>query len=63
VAPTPEALAGLAELDEPLQDDPENPAAVLDMLDRIGSPATMEVAGKRFLWLRHRWIAARYVGG
>jgi len=48
VAATSEALAGLAELDQPLQDAPQNPAAVLEMLDRIGSPATTAVAGRRF---------------
>jgi glutamate/tyrosine decarboxylase-like PLP-dependent enzyme len=48
VAPTPEALARLAELNQPLQDDPQDPAAVLDMLDRIGSPATMGMAGRRY---------------
>lgn len=48
VAPTKEALAGLAELDQPLQEDPQNPRAVLEMLDRIGSPATVAMAGRRF---------------
>jgi glutamate/tyrosine decarboxylase-like PLP-dependent enzyme len=48
VTPTPEALARLAELDQPLQDDPQNPAKVLEMLDRIGSPATTAMAGRRY---------------
>ncbi len=48
VAPTPQALAALAELDQPLPHEPQNPAAVLEMLDRIGSPATMGMAGRRF---------------
>jgi glutamate/tyrosine decarboxylase-like PLP-dependent enzyme len=48
VAATSEALAGLAELDQPLQDDPQNPAEVLEMLDRIGSPATTAVSGPRY---------------
>jgi glutamate/tyrosine decarboxylase-like PLP-dependent enzyme len=48
VAPTPEALARLAELNQPLQEDPQNPTAVLEMLDRIGSPATMGMAGRRY---------------
>lgn len=48
VAPTSEALARLAELDRPLQQDPQNPADVLDTLDRIGSPATMAMAGPRY---------------
>ncbi len=48
VAPTPEALAGLAELSQPLQEEPQDPAAVLEVLDRIGSPATMGMAGRRY---------------
>ena len=48
VAPTPEALARLAELNRPLHEDPQAPAAVLEMLDRIGSPATMGMAGRRY---------------
>jgi glutamate/tyrosine decarboxylase-like PLP-dependent enzyme len=48
VAPTPEALARLVELDQPLQEDPRNAAAVLETLDRIGSPATMGMAGRRY---------------
>ena len=48
VAPTPEALAQLAELNQPLQEDPQNPTAVIAMLDRIGSPATMGMAGRRY---------------
>ncbi len=48
VAPAPEALARLAELNQPLPDQPEDPVAVLEMLDRIGSPATMAMAGRRF---------------
>ena len=48
VAPTPEALARLVELDQPLQEDPEDAAVVLEILDRIGSPATMGMAGRRY---------------
>jgi glutamate/tyrosine decarboxylase-like PLP-dependent enzyme len=48
VAPTQEALAALAELNQPLQEHSEEPAAVLEMLDRIGSPATVGMAGRRF---------------
>ena len=47
-SPTPEALARLAELHEPLQDDPQEPAHVLETLDRIGSPATTAMAGRRY---------------
>lgn len=48
VAPSPEALARLAELDEPLPELPMEPASVLETLDRIGSPATMGMAGPRY---------------
>jgi glutamate/tyrosine decarboxylase-like PLP-dependent enzyme len=48
VAPSPEALAGLTELDEPLPELPMEPGSVLEMLDRIGSPATMGMAGRRY---------------
>lgn len=48
VAPTPEALAGLAELHEPMPERPTDPALVLDTLDRIGSPATTGMAGRRY---------------
>jgi glutamate/tyrosine decarboxylase-like PLP-dependent enzyme len=48
VAPTPEAVAALGALDEPLPDGPSDPAAVLALLDGVGSPATMAMAGPRF---------------
>jgi len=48
VAPSPEAVAALGELDEPFPDEPTAPAAVLDELDRRISPATMAMAGPRF---------------
>jgi glutamate/tyrosine decarboxylase-like PLP-dependent enzyme len=48
VAPTPQALARLDELNQPLQEDPQDPAAVLEALDRIGSPATVGMAGRRY---------------
>lgn len=48
VAPSSEAVAALKALDEPLQDAPADPADVLALLDRIGSPATMAMAGPRF---------------
>ncbi|MFN7996205.1 MAG: aminotransferase class V-fold PLP-dependent enzyme [Bryobacteraceae bacterium] len=48
VAPSPEALAALTELNEPLPEAPADPARVLEMLDRIGSPATMGMAGPRY---------------
>jgi len=48
VAPTPEALADLKELDGPLPEAPTDPAAVLALLDDFGSPATVATAGPRF---------------
>src|SRR5215212_9354705 len=48
VVPTAAALARLAELDEPLPAGPADPAAVLALLDDIGSPATVATAGPRF---------------
>jgi glutamate/tyrosine decarboxylase-like PLP-dependent enzyme len=70
VAPTPEAVASLAELRQPLQEGPRNPAEVLETLDRIGSPATVAMAGKRFFGfviggslpaaLAANWLAAAW---
>jgi glutamate/tyrosine decarboxylase-like PLP-dependent enzyme len=48
VAPSPEALKRLTELDEPLPELPIEAERVLETLDRIGSPATMGMAGRRF---------------
>lgn len=48
VAASPEAITGLAAFDEALPDGPSDPADVLAMLDRVGSPATMASAGGRF---------------
>src|ERR1700722_18245227 len=48
VQPTPEALAGLEELNEPLAAESMEPEHVLETLDRIGSPATVGMAGRRF---------------
>ncbi len=48
VAPAPEALARLSELNHPLQNEPQDPEAVLETLDRIGSPATTGMAGPRY---------------
>ena len=48
VAPTPEAIAALKELDGPLPEEPTDPAAVLALLDDFGSPATVATAGPRF---------------
>jgi glutamate/tyrosine decarboxylase-like PLP-dependent enzyme len=48
VAPTAEAIAGLARLDEALPQQPTDPHAVIELLDDVGSPATMASAGGRF---------------
>jgi glutamate/tyrosine decarboxylase-like PLP-dependent enzyme len=48
VAPSSEALVGLAEFDEPMPEGPCEPECVLEMLDRVGSPATVGMAGRRF---------------
>ncbi|HEY7876695.1 MAG TPA: aminotransferase class V-fold PLP-dependent enzyme, partial [Gemmatimonadaceae bacterium] len=48
VAPTPNAVARLAELDHALNDDPVPGAQVVRLLDQLGSPATMATAGPRF---------------
>ncbi len=48
VAPTAEAVATLATLDQPLNDEPASPEQVIDLLDEVCSPATMAMAGPRF---------------
>ncbi len=48
VVPTAAALARLATLDTPLPEAPSDPAAVLALLDDVGSPATVATAGPRF---------------
>ncbi len=48
VAPSAEAVANLSRFDESLPDEPVAPEAVLQLLDEIGSPATMAMAGPRF---------------
>jgi hypothetical protein len=48
VVATPSARARLVALAEPLPDGPTEPAATLDLLDAIGSPATSATAGGRF---------------
>ena len=48
VAPTPEAIANLRRLVEPLPERPTDPELVIALLDEIGSPATMASAGGRF---------------
>ncbi len=48
VGPLPDAVARLAELDEPLPDKPTDPESVIALLDEIGSPATVATAGRRY---------------
>lgn len=48
VAPSAEAIANLSRFNEPLPEDPSDAQNVLHMLDEIGSPATMAIAGRRF---------------
>lgn len=48
VIPDPQAVERLSELDEPLPEQPTDPQTVIQMLDEIGSPATMASAGGRF---------------
>jgi glutamate/tyrosine decarboxylase-like PLP-dependent enzyme len=48
VAPPPEAVAALAALDEPLPEAPTDPARVIELLDRVASPATITIPGPRF---------------
>jgi glutamate/tyrosine decarboxylase-like PLP-dependent enzyme len=48
VAPSDEAIERLALLDESLPEHPTDPRIVLQMLDEIGSPATVVSAGGRY---------------
>jgi glutamate/tyrosine decarboxylase-like PLP-dependent enzyme len=48
VTPSPTALARLAELGGPLPDAPTDPAEIIALLDRVGSPATIASAGGRY---------------
>lgn len=48
VTPAPDALARLAELGGPLSDAPTDPAEVVALLDRVGSPATVASPGGRY---------------
>ena len=48
VAPIAEAVRRLPELDEPLPETVSDPADTIQLLDEIGSPASMAMAGPRF---------------
>jgi glutamate/tyrosine decarboxylase-like PLP-dependent enzyme len=48
VGPSAEAVRDLAQFHEPLPEGPTAPQEVIRMLDEVGSPATMGIAGPRF---------------
>jgi glutamate/tyrosine decarboxylase-like PLP-dependent enzyme len=48
VAPAPAAIERLEKWDEPLPEEPTDAETVVALLDEIGSPATMAMAGPRF---------------
>ncbi len=48
VTPSPEAVAKLSVLDQPLPEKHNKPEAVLKLLDDVCSPATMAISGRRF---------------
>lgn len=48
VAPLPESIQALTKLGGPLNEGPTEPAQVLALLDEIGSPATVAMAGGRY---------------
>ncbi len=48
VRPDVEAVAGVEAFDIPLQNEPRSCESIVEELDRIGSPATMGIAGPRF---------------
>ncbi|MBV9388304.1 MAG: aspartate aminotransferase family protein [Chroococcidiopsidaceae cyanobacterium CP_BM_ER_R8_30] len=48
VAPSLEAISQLAQFNEPLPEQPSEPEQILRLLDEVGSPASMAMAGPRF---------------
>jgi glutamate/tyrosine decarboxylase-like PLP-dependent enzyme len=48
VEPSAEALSEITRFDEPLPGEPSDPGAVLALLDEIGSPASVAMAGRRY---------------
>src|ERR1019366_7930153 len=51
VGPSEGAVRVLARFDEPLPEGPMAPEDVIGMLDEVGSPPTMGIAGPRFFGL------------
>jgi hypothetical protein len=49
VAPSPAAVLELIQFEEPLPEAPSDASCVLDLLDRLGSPATVANAGAGIL--------------
>jgi glutamate/tyrosine decarboxylase-like PLP-dependent enzyme len=70
VAPTPEDVARLERLAQPLPDEPTDPQDVLALLDEYGSPATVASTGGRYFGfvtggtlpasLAANWLAAAW---
>lgn len=48
VSPSPDALNDLSRLDGPLPEHGEDPLRTIQLLDEIGSPATVATTGGRF---------------
>jgi len=48
LAPTLKAVEQLKNFDVPMPEQPSDPARVLEMLDELGSPATVASAGRRY---------------
>jgi glutamate/tyrosine decarboxylase-like PLP-dependent enzyme len=48
VAPTPEAVAGVSDFDEPMPVNGTDDKSVLAMLDEVGSPASIMMSGPRY---------------
>ena len=51
VFPTPEAVAALAQFDEPLPEEPGDATQIVATLDRYGSPASVAQIGGRYFGL------------